>query len=354
MEFLLAKQITNLKTLSQSLGLSQTTVSRALNGFPEVNEETRRRVIAAAQLHNYRPSASAASLATGKSRAIGHVVPLSDHMMINPHFSDFTSGAGEIYASHGYDMLIRVVPAQEEEQVYRDFALRNRVDGVVVHGPLVDDPRIPLLKSLNMPFVVHGRSDHEMQAYSWLDVNNRSAFDRATGFLIELGHKRIALLNGLEQMNFAMRRRQGYEQALRRHALDVDPTIIASQDMVEPYGYRKTMELLNSANPPTAFLVSSVLVALGTARAISEAGLQAGRDVSLITFDDRLSFLQSASGNQVQEIPFFTSMRSSIRDAGKRVAEMLLQQISDKPTNPTGELWEAEFVIGKTTGPLQI
>ena len=85
----------NLKELASKLGLSPTTVSRALNGYPEVNEETRARVLAAANRHNYRPNTRAIRLATGRAMAIGHVVPVSSkHEMVNPVFADFIAGAG--------------------------------------------------------------------------------------------------------------------------------------------------------------------------------------------------------------------------------------------------------------------
>ncbi|WP_313958451.1 substrate-binding domain-containing protein [Chelativorans salis] len=343
------RETVNLRRLSEVLGLSQTTVSRALNGFPEVNEKTRARVVEAAQRLNYRPSASAASLATGKACAIGHVVPLAEHMMINPHFSDFLAGAGEVYAQFGYEMLLRVVAQAEEADVYRDFASRSRVDGVVVHGPLTNDPRIPLLKSLGLPFVVHGRSDDGTGDYSWLDVNNRRAFCRATGFLADLGHRRIALINGLEAMNFASRRRQGYESVLADRGLEQDPSLIFSEDMVEPYGHRVARQLFSSPRPPTAILVSSVLPAMGVVRALAELGIRPGADVSIIAFDDCLSFLQPASDGKARDVPFLTAMRSSIREAGRRVAEMLLEQIAAPDGGRRHELWEAELVIGETT-----
>ena len=85
----------NLKQLSDHLGLSQTTVSRALNGYPEVSDATRARVEAAAKAHNYRPNTRAKSLATGQAMAIGHVIPISSkHEMVNPVFADFLAGAG--------------------------------------------------------------------------------------------------------------------------------------------------------------------------------------------------------------------------------------------------------------------
>ncbi|WP_265518644.1 substrate-binding domain-containing protein [Nitratireductor luteus] len=350
----MARGAVNLKRLSQVLGLSPTTVSRALNGFPEVNEKTRARVIEAANRLNYRPSASAASLATGKACAIGHVVPLAEHMMINPHFSDFMAGAGEVYAQFGYEMLIKVVAREDEADVYRDFASRSRVDGVVVHGPATNDPRIPLLNSLGLPFVVHGRCDDLASDYSWLDVNNRRAFRRATEFLFDMGHRRIALVNGIETMNFAGRRRRGYEDAHQARGVPLDAGLIFGADMVEPYGHRVAKKLLEGDNPPTAFLVASVLPAMGVIRAMGELGLKAGADISIIAFDDDLSFLQAPSEGGGRGIPFFTAMRSSIREAGRRAAEILLERI-DAPANapPRQELWEAEFVIGTTTGPLR-
>ena len=155
----------NLKELSDKLGLSQTTVSRALNGYPEVSEETRKRVQAFAREMNYQPNSNARRLATGKSNTIGHVVPLSHHDMINPHFSDFIAGAGEIYNQRGYDMLISVVNAGAEKSVYETLHRNRRVDGVIVHGPRVEDERLDLLRKLKLPFVVHGRSNDPEDSY---------------------------------------------------------------------------------------------------------------------------------------------------------------------------------------------
>lgn len=336
----------NLKELSKILNLSQTTVSRALNGYPEVGEKTRLRVVEAAQKYNYHPSSSAKQLAMGRSHAVAHVVPQSpDHSMINPHFSDFIAGAGETYARFGYDMLISVVPLHQQENCYRELWKSGRVDGVIVHGPFKEDPRIKLLENLQIPFVVHGRTEDAADRFSWLDVNNRSSFKRATNFLLDLGHSRIALLNGLEEMDFAFRRRSGYEAALSARGIDADPDLIFSEDMIEPYGYNVTKKLLKRENPPTAVLTSSVLTALGVVRAVQEDGLQIGRDLSVVTFDDQLSFLQYPG------VPLFTSVRSSIKLAGQRLAEILLDRINNPNTPPIQELWESDLVVGRSTGP---
>ncbi len=149
----------NLKELSAILGLSQTTVSRALNDYPEVSEATRRRVKAAARKNNYRPNTRAMGLATGRTLSIGHVIPVSTrHEIVNPIFADFIAGAGEVYSRNDYDMLLSVVADVDEERIYRDLASRRSVDGVIVHGPREDDPRIALLQEVGLPFVVHGRA----------------------------------------------------------------------------------------------------------------------------------------------------------------------------------------------------
>ena len=138
-------RIMKLKELAEALGLSPTTVSRALNGYPEVSEATRKRVVDAARNFAYQPSSSAKGLATGKSMSIGHVVPLGRHKMIDPHFAEFIAGAGDTYAREGYDMVISVVPEAGQERVYRQLAASGKVDGLIVHGPKHNDPRIALL-----------------------------------------------------------------------------------------------------------------------------------------------------------------------------------------------------------------
>lgn len=336
----------NLKELSEHLGLSQTTVSRALNGYPEVSERTRLRVAAAADQHNYRPNTRAKGLATGRSMAIGHVLPMStSHEMVNPVFGDFIAGAGETYAANGYDMVISLVEDGKQDQAYRELRAKGTVDGIILHGPRTDDPRIGLLSDLGLPFVVHGRVSSATAPYSWIDVNNTRSFARATDLLIDLGHHRIALLNGLEDMDFAARRRRGFEEAHEANGLTVDPDLMWSEEMTEHYGYATTRAALERDAAPTAFLVSSLITAIGVRRAIQDAGLRMGHDVSVITHDDELGYLKNG-----EDVPLFTATRSSVRDAGVRAAQLLIDQIR-LPSAPKTELLEAQIVLGKSTGP---
>ena len=337
----------NLKELATKLGLSPTTVSRALNGYPEVNESTRERVMAAAKRHNYRPNTRAIRLATGRAMAVGHVIPVaSRHEIVNPVFADFIAGAGETYSRNDYDMLLSVVPDAEEEATYRALRSKGNVDGVILHAPRLDDPRIPLLHDIGLPFVVHGRSTGAALPYPWVDVNNRRAFQRATEFLLDLGHRRVALINGLEFMDFAMRRRSGYLDALASRGIAPDPALMVSEEMTEVSGHRAGLKMLAMANPPTAFLASSMISGMGVRRAIEEVGLKMGRDVSVIIHDDDLSYLKNG-----EDVPIFTATRSSVREAGRIAAEMLLAEIATPSETPPHRLLEADLIIGQSTGP---
>ncbi|WP_209017348.1 LacI family DNA-binding transcriptional regulator [Roseibium aggregatum] len=336
----------NLKELSQQLNLSQTTVSRALNGYPEVSAETRKRVAEMADKLGYAPNSQARRLATGRAMAIGHVIPRSIHEMMNPIFLEFIAGAGETYSEHGYDMIITVVEDAQEEGAYREIARRKKADGVIIHGPAVKETRHLLLKELNLPFVVHGRIPGAEETTSWIDMNNRSAFQRATDLLLDLGHTRIALLNGLEHMDFAARRRRGFEDALATRGLTPDPALMRRADMTEPYGCDSALELLESDNPPTAFLVSSMISAIGVARAVGQRGLRPGTDVSIVTHDDALSFLPNSGA-----VPIFTCTRSSVRYAGQKAAELLLKIIADPSSKPECLHLDAELIVGQSTGP---
>lgn len=337
----------NLKMLSEVLGLSQTTISRALNGYPEVSEKTRKRVEQAAREHNYSPNRGASTLATGRSMTIGHVLSeATSNELVNPIFGDFIAGASEIYKANKYDMLFSLVKNEEEADIYNSLLRRGVVDGVVLQAPKISDERIKMLDKLGIPFVVHGRSSKSDASYSWVDVNNRSAFRRATEFLLDLGHRRIALINGLTSLDFAQRRYFGYCEALKSRGVEIDSDLVTGSEMTEVYGYMVAKEMLLQRSPPTAILTASMISAIGVRRAVQELGLTLGKQVSIVTHDDELSYL-----NNGQQIPIFTATRSSVRKAGRIAAQMLIDRI-ESPNAPKAEvLLEAELVLGASTGP---
>lgn len=335
-----------LKELSRLLGLSQTTVSRALNGYPEVNEQTRQRVLAAAQTHNYAPNPRAKGLATGRAMAIGHILPMLGPEVVNPIFGDFLAAAGTVYARRGYAVHMSFVEPGGEAELYRRLRDQHIVDAILLHSPRRDDPRPGLLRDLGLPFGMHGRTDPEAFAYNFVDTDNHATTSLAVAHLAGLGHRRIALLNGPQGLIFARARREGYLGALERAGIPVDPGLIHHAEMTDAYGYATAKALLAGPTPPTAFFAGSILVAIGVQRAVIQAGLSLGRDVSLVTHDDDLSYLSNRG-----DPPGFTATRSSVQEAGTLLADILIDQIENPEQEPQGMVLEPTLIQGLSSGP---
>lgn len=342
----------NLKQLSDLLGVSTTTVSRALNGYPEVSEATRKRVQDAAKAHGYTPNARALGLATGRAFQVAHVLTTSaSDEMVNPIFGDFLAGAGEVYAQRGYELLLSVVEEGQEEAAYAKLKARSAVDAVVLQGPRRGDTRPGVLDQLGLPYAVHGRMpDRDEDTYAWVDVDNRGAFQAATEKLLALGHRRIALVNGDEALSFAEARRAGYEAALAAAGIVTDPALMRSGSMTVAAGLSAVTDMQGLDQPPTAYLTSSSVTAMGVQRAASQAGLVLGRDVSLITFDDALTYLGDGSGAP----PSLAAMRSSVRAAGGELANLLIDRV-ERPGQPYGNcLMEIDYMDGASIGPAPV
>jgi LacI family transcriptional regulator len=338
----------NLRDLSSILGLSQTTVSRALNGFPEVSEDTRARVRAAAELHGYRPSAAARRLATGQSGTLGVVFPRERNMLGDLLFTEFLGGCVEQASELGYDITLAMASgAQTEESVYRRAVRSARVDAMILSSPLLADPRLELLRSLNMPFIVHGRTTSALP-YPHLDIDNEGAFFQATKLLTDLGHKRIAFLNFNLTFNFANDRLNGYLHALSLAGLQRDCDLICTNAMIEESALVDANRLLDLPVDlrPTAFLCSSIAQALGVSRIVKQRGMVIGHHISLIAHDDRLHEIKAETFD-----PPLTATQSSIGDAGKRLVALLINQLTDNTAPSAAEIWPVDLVVRASTGP---
>ncbi|MEP9386907.1 LacI family DNA-binding transcriptional regulator [Mesorhizobium sp. KR9-304] len=330
----------NLKQLSDMLDLSQTTVSRALNGYPEVNEDTRRRVADAAKRHGYRPNPSARRLATGKAGMIGYVMPTGAAVDIDPHFVEFLSGLGDYARGHELDLVLSPTAADEEETTYRRVVANKQVDAVYVSSPRPADRRVTLLNQLGIPFIVHGRSEGLGFDYPFMDIDNEAAFHDAARLLIQLGHAKVGLINGDIGQTFAIFRERGVRRALAASGLTLAAERVRSVAMTEENGFRASMSLLQGNAPPTAILCSSLIMALGAVRAIRDLGLTIPGDVSLIAHDDVFPWLKPENFS----VPL-TTTRSSIRAAGSRIAERLAAKLSGLETEPRGEVWPVDLVV---------
>ncbi len=334
----------NLKEFASLIGLSQTTVSRALSGYPEVRKETRERILQAARQHGYHPNTSASGLATGRAGAIG-IVQMSNGLF-GPHMSEFLGGLGGRLIRDQMDILISTVETREaEEATYRRLAASKRVDAIVLHSPELHDPRIALLNDIGLPFVLHGRTNSSIP-HAFLDIDNFSVAHKAAALLLDLGHRRIALINGYRGRTFAEHRDEGFRIVHAERGLSVDAGLIGNDEFTDEAGFRLMQAFLERPNPPTAAIAGSMMSALGALRAIRSAGLTLGRDFSLIAHDDVFPYL-----GPDHMVPTLTTTRSSMRLAGEHIGELLQKLLGGaKPADLT-EIWPIELIVRESTGP---
>lgn len=336
-----------LKELSRLLGLSQTTVSRALNGYPEVNEETRQKVIKAAKDHQYAPNPRARGLATGRAMVIGHVLPMAERSeMVNPIISDFLAGASEVYNQRGYGVHLSFPDPGRELDQYRWLMRQRVVDGVILHGPRVHDDRLRTLRELGLVFGLHGVADQGDTDYIHVEMNNIEALKLATKHVVSLGHKRIAFLNGPTELTFARHREAGFLEVMQEAGLIPNRLWMLNEEMTEDYGFKTAQRLLSLPEPPTAFLTGSILVGMGVRRAAYSSGLRVPEDMSIVTHDDVLSYLPN-----VGDPPPFTATQSSVRKAGTLLASYLIDHIETPTRESKSSMLQPKLILGASSGP---
>ncbi|WEX74258.1 substrate-binding domain-containing protein [Sinorhizobium numidicum] len=333
-----------LKEFARQLGLSPTTVSRALSGYPEVSEKTRKRVAEEAVRLGYRPNINAVRLVTGRAGAIGVVMGRTAEF----HFAEFMSGMAERLDGEDIDILVSPTAdrdSTDDVPLYSRLVTSGRVDAVIVHSPKPNDERIALLHRLGFPFLVHGRSETDVP-HAWLDIDNEGAVRRATSHLLDLGHKRIAMINGRPGRTFSLHRDKGYRDALSERGIPFDARLVAHGNFTDELGFRFARSFLEQSPRPTAFVAGSMMTALGIYRAVRSRGLVVGRDVSVIAHDDVFPYLTAENMG-----PSLSATRSSMRAAGARSADLVLQLLSGRPATEIHELWPVELILRESTGP---
>lgn len=306
-----------LKALAEQLGLSQSTVSRALREHPGIPDTTRRRVMAAAEKVGYQPNARARGLAIGRTEAIGLVFPIERLQLEETNFVDVLAGISDVVTRRNHSLLLSPFSG-DEGTVLRKLASSKAVDGVIITRPLVHDPRIALLTDLGLPFVVHGRSEVAIP-YSFVDVDNFAIFEKLTGLLLDYGHRRIVALNSFQQFRYAAVRAEGFYRAWAARGLDAGQAEMLETPMTERTGYDCAMRALAAAEPPTAFVCGSIFLARGVYRAVAERGLKVGRDVSVACHDDGLRGIKASDFN-----PPLTATYCSVREHGEHLATLLI------------------------------
>jgi len=331
----------NLKSLAQTLGMSKTTVSRALNGYPEVSEQTRQRVLAAARAVGYEANPMARSLAVGRTNMFGIIYPLLPADLGDPMFLAVVGGMQEALERRRMNLMIAPVSSENELPSYEQMVKGRRVDGLVVSRTLVHDERIAYLARIGFPFIAHGRTqlDHP---YAWFDYDNEAGIKLAVEHLLSLGHQRISLISAPLEMNFARQRLDSFTSTINRAGLAIEPRYMIENTLDRRTGYQAMQQLLECSPRPTAVIVDNHLSGVGAVRALLDAGVEIGKDISVIVWG---SLEDTLVGSHVTTID-----QPGPRLAGAKMAEMLLALLDGAAVTELQVLWQPELVPGTTVG----
>jgi LacI family transcriptional regulator len=274
--------------LARDLGLSISTVSRALNGYHDVSSATRQRIMKRAKEIGYRPNPGARRLGSGKTSAVGVILPSAGDGVhfVDSIYSSLLGGVSVELENEGYHLLATIQTRSDpvrELTLYENFIRGSWVDALLIVRTRVNDARIDLARKAHMPFVTYGRTESP-HPYAWVDTDNEKAFYLTTLRQIDFGHRRIALLNGPLEYFFARLREQGYVRALGEKGIAPDPLMMLNGDLTETSGYACCRSLLLGATPPTAIICATDSMAIGAIAACRERGLVVGRDISVVGY----------------------------------------------------------------------
>lgn len=314
-----------LKAVAAQAGVSYQTVSKVLNGQLQVSPETHQRILEAARQLGYRPNQIARNMRAGRSFMIGYSWVQTSPDQVNHILDQFLSSMVREAEAAGYHLLpfpFREGDAQVD--AYRELIDTRRVDGFVLTSVDYNDPRIHFLLERGFPFVAFGRSNPELD-FPWVDVDGAAGTRQAVEYLLSRGHRQIAALAWPESSRVGNDRLEGYFQAIRAAGLPLCPHCLLRGEGTFEVGREMTLRLLDlpAAERPTALIALNDTMAIGAMYAARERGLEVGRDLAIIGFDD---------APMVQYLyPPLTSIRQPIAQAGRKCVEMLVTLLEGKP-----------------------
>jgi LacI family transcriptional regulator len=334
-----------IKDVAREAGVSIATVSYVLNHKTDaVSDETRRLVWEAVERIGYTPNITARNLQASKSRLIGYAWHEAPRDQVNSVLDRFTYFLAQSAEAAGYHILTFTYPPNDPLPVYEDLIRTGRVDGFVVSGTRLDDARIAALMRRGVPFVSFGRSTPAW-SFSWVDTDGAAGLRIAVQHVAELGHQRIGFLGWPPPSLAGEYRKAGFRAGMAAMGLPVDEELLWHGEYAEDTGrvaLRRWLKL-PAAKRPTAILVVSDLMAIGLINEADQHGIEVGRDLSIVGFDD-------APTSQYMRPPL-TSLRQPIADIAQAVISLLETRLNS-PAGPHGQrLFVPRLIVRKSTGP---
>lgn len=312
--------MTTIKDIAKRVGVSVTTVSRALNKYNDVNHNTREKIIEAAKELNYTPNVVARTLVTKKSKTIGLIVSELNRSSSKDNFTfEVLCGINEYTAEANYDMvLFSTDPNKQKNKSYSQLCKERGVDGAILQGIRTDDPYLKEVLESEIPCVL---IDIPIQNKSvgYVTTDNVLGAKTAVDHLIQLGHSHIGMINGHEHAFVSKERLKGYQAALLENDLIFDATMVGDGQFFEKDAEKAAYKLLIEHPEMTALFCASDLMAFGAIKAAQKLNLSVPRDLSVVGYDDII--LASYAW------PRLTTVAQDKYLMGYKAAEMLISML---------------------------
>lgn len=308
----------NIQQVAKQAGVSVATVSRVLNGKDKVSTKTKQKVEEAIQYLNYEPSMLGRNLRNSESRIVLILIP----SISNPFYFEVIKGIENMALSQNYSILLCETDSKpEKEEIYFDLVRKKMADGIISMDPAVN---VETLKELAENYAIIQCSEYGGGiGIPYVTIDSEEASYHAVKHLIQIGHRKIALMNSDEKFLYARERRMGYERALQEHGIPLDGEyIFYTQELGFEQGQQTMKKILQLQDRPTAVFAVSDLLAIGALKEINAAGLHVPGDMAVVGFD-KIDFSNMTN-------PALTTVAQPMYKMGTVAARMLIEKIQGK------------------------
>lgn len=328
-----------IKDIARQLGISKSTVSRALSEHSDVNAETRKKVLALAHQLQYQPNTIALNLKKQRTNTVGVIIPETG----NPFFSRAVSGIQRVANLAGYNVMV----CQSNETYLTEKSNLKSLIAAHVDGLLISISRetdktdhFETLLQKNIPVVFFDRICKTLQTSQVVTDNYEIAFE-ATQYLISKGCKRIATIAGPRHLYTSFNRFQGYMDALTKNNLHFDPDYLLISDFRKESIHAYTHHLINLPQRPDAIFAMNDIIAIEMMHIIKKQGLRIPDDIAVLGFNNEpiSEFIE----------PSLSSVEHPAHDIGAAAAEILLAHIKEPDRAPEKKLIRSRLVVREST-----
>jgi LacI family transcriptional regulator len=334
-----------LEEIAELTGVSRATVSRVVNGHPNVSAKVRERVQQVINQTGYEPNHAARSLASNRSNMIGLFIPLvgQSELFADPYYGKLISGISHKCNELNYILSLFVFDTRDNVPTkFARIVNTGFLDGFVITASTLNNPYTEMLNSRNIPFVMVGRPA-DAKHVSYIDTDNVGGAHTAVSHLIRTGHQRIGMIVPELATAVGQDRLRGYKTALQLRQLLIDESLIVEGDFTFSGGFNAMQQLL--PHQPDAVFGGSDLMALGALQAIQDAGLRIPDDIAVIGFDDFPAAKTSS--------PPLTTVRQPVEQSGSFAVEMLIDNINSQNEQAHHTILPVELMIRGSCGALR-